>query len=123
VNVRILAGALGLALLANCNGAKKETIEIPTVAVERRDIVLDATASGTVEPINVVEVKSKSSGQITRMTVETGSIVNRGDLQLFDRSSLLGSEHAAVARLNELAQTNPRLGDTLQVVPAFELAA
>ncbi len=80
MNARILAGALAVALLTNCKAAKQATVEIPTVAVERRDIVLDATASGTVEPINVVEVKSKSSGQITRMTVETGSIVNRGEL-------------------------------------------
>ena len=80
MNARIVAAVLSAALLASCGGSKQVTIEIPTVAVERRDIVLDATASGTVEPINVVEVKSKSSGQITRMTVETGSIVNRGDL-------------------------------------------
>jgi HlyD family secretion protein len=80
VNARIVGVVLSAALLASCGGSKQVTIEIPTVAVERRDIVLDATASGTVEPINVVEVKSKSSGQITRMTVETGSIVNRGSL-------------------------------------------
>ncbi|HEY7565985.1 MAG TPA: efflux RND transporter periplasmic adaptor subunit, partial [Gemmatimonadaceae bacterium] len=80
MNARIVGGALSAALLVSCGGSKQVTVEIPTVAVERRDIVLDATASGTVEPINVVEVKSKSSGQITRMTVETGSIVNRGDL-------------------------------------------
>lgn len=80
MNARIVAGVLSAALLASCGGSKQVAVEIPTVAVERRDIVLDATASGTVEPINVVEVKSKSSGQITRMTVETGSIVNRGDL-------------------------------------------
>ncbi len=76
----MVGGVLSAALLASCGGSKQVAVEIPTVAVERRDIVLDATASGTVEPINVVEVKSKSSGQITRMTVETGSIVNRGDL-------------------------------------------
>ena len=80
MNARIVAGVLSAVLLASCGGSKQVAVEIPTVAVERRDIVLDATASGTVEPINVVEVKSKSSGQITRMTVETGSIVNRGDL-------------------------------------------
>ena len=80
MNARIVGGVLSAALLASCGGSKQVTVEIPTVAVERRDIVLDATASGTVEPINVVEVKSKSSGQITRMTVETGSIVNRGEL-------------------------------------------
>ncbi len=75
-----MAAALAVLLLVGCKGANEEAVEIPNVAVERRDIVLDATASGTVEPINVVEVKSKSSGQITRMTVETGSMVSPGDL-------------------------------------------
>lgn len=82
MNARKVVGLLAAALLAaqGCGGKGNETVEIPSVAVERRDIVLDATASGTVEPINVVEVKSKSSGQITRMTVETGSMVSPGDL-------------------------------------------
>ncbi len=75
-----MAGALAVVLLAGCRRGTNQSVEIPTVAVERRDIVLDATASGTVEPMNVVEVKSKSSGQITRMTVETGSMVSPGDL-------------------------------------------
>jgi len=75
-----MAGVLAVVLVAGCRRGTKQSVEIPTVAVERRDIVLDATASGTVEPINVVEVKSKSSGQITRMTVETGSMVSPGDL-------------------------------------------
>jgi HlyD family secretion protein len=82
VNARKIVAVVAGAMLAaqGCGGKNNQTVEIPTVAVERRDIVLDATASGTVEPINVVEVKSKSSGQITRMTVETGSMVNPGDL-------------------------------------------
>ncbi|MEW5917956.1 MAG: biotin/lipoyl-binding protein, partial [Gemmatimonadota bacterium] len=81
MNARKIVAVLAVLLAAQgCGGKDKETVEIPAVAVERRDIVLDATASGTVEPINVVEVKSKSSGQITRMTVETGSMVSPGDL-------------------------------------------
>ena len=35
---------------------------------------------------------------------EPFAIVNSGDLKLFDELSLLGSEHAAVARLNELIE-------------------
>lgn len=53
---------------------------VTTVAVDRRTIVVDAQATGAVEPINVIEVKSKASGQITRMPVETGSQVKVGDL-------------------------------------------
>ena len=63
-----------------CRREKEQTLPIETAAVARRTIVSEATASGQVEPINVIEVKSKSSGQIVEMTVETGSLVNRGQL-------------------------------------------
>jgi HlyD family secretion protein len=65
---------------AACRREKEQTVPIETAAVARRTIVSEATASGQVEPINVIEVKSKSSGQIIEMTVETGSLVNRGQL-------------------------------------------
>jgi HlyD family secretion protein len=67
-------------VLGACRGEKEQTLPIETAAVSRRTIVSEATASGQVEPINVIEVKSKSSGQITEMTVETGSLVSRGQL-------------------------------------------
>jgi HlyD family secretion protein len=53
---------------------------VQSVPVERRDIVVDAEATGVVEPINVIEVKSKASGLITQMPVETGDDVRPGDL-------------------------------------------
>ena len=72
---------LGLLILSSaCRQKKETTLPIETAAVSRRTIVSEATASGQVEPINVIEVKSKSSGQITEMTVETGSLVRRGQL-------------------------------------------
>ena len=46
----------------------------------RRDIVVSAQASGTVQPDTVVEVKSKASGEILEIRVETGQAVKRGDL-------------------------------------------
>jgi HlyD family secretion protein len=69
-----------LLALGACRGEKEQALPIETAAVSRRTIVSEATASGQVEPINVIEVKSKSSGQITEMTVETGSLVTRGQL-------------------------------------------
>jgi hypothetical protein len=54
---------------------------------------------------------------------ESFAIVNTGDLQLFDDSSLMGSELAAFARVNALIETNPALRGAIQVVPAFELSA
>ena len=75
--------ALWLAVLAVLAGAcQKEQVQqsVQSVPVERRDIVVDAEATGVVEPINVIEVKSKASGLITEMPVETGTNVRPGDL-------------------------------------------
>jgi len=68
------------ASLAACDRGQAATVNVQTVPVERRDLIVDAEATGIVEPINVVEVKSKASGQITAMPVETGSLVQPGDL-------------------------------------------
>ncbi|MEO8333717.1 MAG: efflux RND transporter periplasmic adaptor subunit [bacterium] len=65
---------------AACASKKENTVPISTAAVQRRDIVIDAQATGVVEPIFVVEVKSKAGGQIVKLPVETGSIVKPGDL-------------------------------------------
>ncbi len=70
-----------IALALSACAAKKETVmKVTSVAVDRRTIVVDAQATGAVEPINVIEVKSKASGQITSIPVETGSQVKAGDL-------------------------------------------
>ena len=63
-----------------CSGEKENKLTIPVAAVERQTIVVDAQATGVVEPINVIEVKAKSSGQIVAMPVETGTYVKSGDL-------------------------------------------
>ncbi|MEK6281672.1 MAG: DUF6603 domain-containing protein [Acidobacteriota bacterium] len=67
--------------------------------------------------------KSSLAPEAVVVSQESFAIVNSGDLKLFDGLSLLGSERAAAARLNQLIETNPTLRDTLQVVPAFERAA
>jgi HlyD family secretion protein len=70
-----------IALLAAC---KKEAPPPPYQAlpVERRDIVVSAQASGAVQPDTTVEVKSKASGEILELAVETGQTVKRGDLMV-----------------------------------------
>ncbi|MGQ0539893.1 MAG: efflux RND transporter periplasmic adaptor subunit [Gemmatimonadaceae bacterium] len=113
MNARILGGSLAALLLAvGCRRSNSGAVDIPSAAVERRDIVIDATASGTIEPINVVEVKSKSSGQITRMPVETGSIVNPGDLLVqLDTRDVRNQYDQAKADLNA-AEARLGVGET-----------
>jgi len=77
--VRRYLGAALLMAAAAC--AKKVTPPtVQTAAVTRRDIIIDAQANGVIEPIAIIEVKSKASGVITQMTVETGTHVKPGDL-------------------------------------------
>ncbi len=74
---------LSLALLVLAACSKPEAAPLPVyqaVPVVRRDIVVSARANGTVQPDTTVEVKSKASGEILKLNVETGSLVNRGDL-------------------------------------------
>ena len=68
------ASLLSLLVLDACSRKKEQAAEIQTATVERRSIVVEAEASGAVEPINLVEVKSKASGLVTRMNVETGAL-------------------------------------------------
>jgi HlyD family secretion protein len=59
---------------------KKQEAPVPYQAlpVERRDIVVSAQASGTVQPDTTVEVKSKASGEVLQLNAETGQVVKRG---------------------------------------------
>ena len=77
----ILAAALSLGALA-CNKTKAEEQEgAPEIAaVDKHDLDVTAEASGLVEPIQTVEIKSKASGEVTAVTVETGQEVQRGAL-------------------------------------------
>lgn len=50
------------------------------IPVERRDIVVTATASGVIQPILTLSVKSKASGEILDSPVQTGDEVRKGQL-------------------------------------------
>jgi HlyD family secretion protein len=77
---RFFALALAVAAGTACSGSRDKAPFVQTALATRRTIVIDAEATGAVEPINVVEVKSKASGLITKMPVETGTLVKPGDL-------------------------------------------
>ncbi len=51
-------------------------------AVEKRDIIVTAQAAGAILPDTVVEVKSKASGEVIDIRVETGQLVTRGMLMV-----------------------------------------
>lgn len=80
--MRIAVGAAVVApILWGCREpAPPPMYQVATTTV--RDIVVSARAEGVLEPIQTVEVKSKASGEITEVAVETGDSVSRGDLMV-----------------------------------------
>ena len=79
MHVKRVVVAAGLIVAASC-ARKVQAPTVQTATVSRRDIVVEAQANGVIEPIAVIDVKSKASGVITKMTVETGTHVSPGDL-------------------------------------------
>lgn len=72
---------LGLLTVAACQ--KKEEVAVyQALPVVTRDIIVSAQASGSIQPDTIVEVKSKASGEIQRIHVETGQEVQRGALMV-----------------------------------------
>lgn len=73
-------GIMAIAAISACKKTTDPTVVIETAPAERRSIVLSAQANGTVEPVDIIEVKSKASGLVLRMPVDIGSNVHTGDL-------------------------------------------
>jgi len=93
------AAALLLAGLAGCS-KKQTTQSYEAVPVERRNLVVSASASGAIEPVLTVDVKSKASGEIIGMNVQTGDDVKQ--------DQLLASIDPRIPR-NNLAQSQANL--------------
>ena len=69
-------------MVASCEigEAAEDAPTILTVEAARGNLLIRAEATGTVEPVREVEVKSKASGEILRLHVDVGDEVERGTL-------------------------------------------
>src|SRR5215510_2529785 len=66
--------------LSACKDESKKIVALPTVAVSRGDINVRVQATGVVEPIDPVDIKSKAGGTLIQEPVEVGSVVKAGAL-------------------------------------------
>lgn len=76
---RMVRAALVAGGLAACKKATPAPV-FERVPVERRDIVVAASAAGAIQPILTIDVKSQASGAITAMRVQTGDDVKPGQI-------------------------------------------
>ena len=70
------------ALLASGCAKKTAPPVYQALAVERRDIIVSAQASGSIKPDTLIEVRSQASGEVTDIKVQTGDQVRRGMLMV-----------------------------------------
>jgi HlyD family secretion protein len=80
MHFRRISSVLIATVLVACQSKSTGPAPLPTTTVTRGDIAVRVQATGTVEPINPVDIKSKASGMIIRMPVEVGARVERGAL-------------------------------------------
>lgn len=87
-----------IAVVAACHQAVRQPSVLPTAAAARRTIVARVQATGTLEPIDLVAIRSKASGLVLKMPVDIGSEVNAGDLIVqIDPRDVRSQYEAAVA--------------------------
>ncbi len=99
----VLVSAAAASLAAGCKKPQAVQLYEP-VPVARRNIVVSAEANGSIQPIQIVDVKSRASGQILEMRAQTGDMVRRGDtLVKVDRRDPTTAYNQAQADL-EVAQ-------------------
>ncbi|MYK66782.1 MAG: efflux RND transporter periplasmic adaptor subunit, partial [Gemmatimonadetes bacterium] len=76
---RTVAAVLLLGVLACEEAAETDGISIQSTPAELRGMRITAEASGQLEPVLKVEVKSKASGEILELFVDSGDEVAEGD--------------------------------------------
>ena len=79
VVVIVLAGSAVMAVKALSKGSNKIDAE-RIVKAEKMDLARSVVATGKIEPVTKVELKSKASGIIQSLPVEVGDLVQRGQL-------------------------------------------
>ena len=83
MNKKFLSMTLLVLVLSSCgsdNGANEETTFYKKESVNQKKLELSIEASGIIEAISSVEIKSKASGEILLLGAEVGDLVKKGSI-------------------------------------------
>jgi HlyD family secretion protein len=99
----LVLGVVGV-VMATSGGAKIDPTKIATV--DKGDLAKSVVATGKVEPITKVEIKSKASGIVKKLYVEYGDHVKAGQLLAeLDKDEIVAQVRSQKAQL-ESAESN-----------------
>ncbi|MDX1934961.1 MAG: efflux RND transporter periplasmic adaptor subunit, partial [Capsulimonadales bacterium] len=92
-----------------------------TAVVERKDLRQTVSATGTVQPFKVVDIKSRAGGEIIRLAVEVGDRVKKG--QLIARIDPTDSNTAFRQATADVSAADARIRQTEQTLTLQKLTA
>lgn len=74
------AVVIGRIVFATKGDNVSDTPAVQTATVQRGDIAVTIDATGTIKPLNIVEISSKASGKILKLNVDAGDYVEKDDV-------------------------------------------
>src|SRR5215510_2347982 len=96
----LIVGGLGVAGFTVMSRPKNEIDASRMATVERGDITRSVVATGRIEPITKIEIKSKANGIIKELKVQVGDVVQPGQiLAELDKENLAARVREAKAAL------------------------
>ena len=99
--IQAVALSAVIAVVSSCFGGSKKT-GFDTVTIQRGSITKSVTATGTIEPINQVEVGTQVSGIVDKLYADYNSEVKKGQLLAeMDRTNLIADLNSVNAMLNQ----------------------
>jgi len=109
----IILGLLGLAAFAGQRirqALHKPPVPPRFVLARRGDLLVQVSETGTIEPVDKVDVKSKAAGRLLLLNIVEGQYVNKGQLiALVDRSQI---DPQLTRNQAQLRQAQARLAQT-----------
>ncbi len=104
---------LGSVAFLAFGSSKDKKADVKLVSVTRNNIVEKALAIGRLEPRQEVQVKSKISGNVTKLHVDIGDIVRAGDPLITISPNPTPLEYAETKRQLDLAKVDFQNAETM----------
>jgi HlyD family secretion protein len=76
----IAVAIISLGAVIKARNGKEQKVEIKTAKVERGDVTSTVSATGTLQPLTLIDLKSNVGGKVETLTVDVGSLVKKGQL-------------------------------------------
>jgi HlyD family secretion protein len=101
--ILIITTGIGLyAYLPNLQSDSSEKQPLATVEVVRSSVQTRVSETGTIKPLQTIEIKSQFSGEVAQLFVSSGQAVKKGELLAIIRQE--SSQARQVAQLREAIQ-------------------